>query len=62
MNHKRANIYVTETLPLLEMLSEDMLMSVIMLLVQTTVLRHCWHLLSLIQRYQRYNLLKVYSK
>ena len=33
------------------MLSEDMLMRV-MLLVQGTFLRHCWHLLSTMQRYQ----------
>ena len=62
MNHKRAKINATRTLPLLEMLSGDMLMRVMMLLVPKPFLRHCWYLRSTMQRYQRYNLIKVYSK
>ena len=44
LNHKRIKINAAEALPLLEMLSEDTLMTV-MLLKQRTFLRHCWHLL-----------------
>ena len=44
LNHKRIKINAAEALPLLEILSEDTLMTV-MLLKQRTFLRHCWHLL-----------------